>query len=160
VAEAIKAYEKALELDPSNTEAILYLKTNYEKRRDWEKLIAVNQKEIDRIADATLRAAKYVEVARLASEKLKKPSVSIELWQKVLDANPDNVESLGELEKLYEREKMWDKLADVCERQAALLNDRTKKVAMLQKLGILFTDKVNEPERAIAAWRGILDVET
>ena len=47
VAEAIKAYEKVLELDAGNGTAIAYLKTNYEKRRDWEKLIGVHQKEIE-----------------------------------------------------------------------------------------------------------------
>ncbi|MCA1663883.1 MAG: tetratricopeptide repeat protein, partial [Myxococcales bacterium] len=59
----------------------------------------------------------------------------------------------------YEREKIWDKLADVMETQARLIDDRVKKVAALQKLGILFTDKVNEPARATAAWRALLDVE-
>ena len=54
---------------------------------------------------------------------------------------------------------MWDKLADVMETQARLIDDRVKKVAALQKLGILFTDKVNEPARATAAWRALLDVE-
>jgi golgin subfamily B member 1 len=159
VAEAIKAYEKVLELDSGNATAIAYLKQNYEKRRDWEKLIGVHQKEIERIKDPAERGAKFIEVAKLASEKLKKPSVSIELWQKVLDANPTHLEALGELEKLYEREKVWDKLADVMETQARLIDDRTKKVAALQKLGILFTDKVNEPARATAAWRALLDVE-
>ena len=52
-------------------------------------------------------------MAKLASEKLKKPSVSIELWQKVLADDAEHLEALGELEKLYEREKVWDKLADV-----------------------------------------------
>ncbi len=159
VAEAIKSFEKALELDPGNASAIAYLKTNYEKRRDWEKLIGVYQREIERMEDPAQRAVKYIEVAKLASEKLKKPSVSIELWAKVLEGNPDHLEALGELEKLYEREKMWDKLADVCERQAALFAEKPKKVAMLQKLGILFTDKVNEPERATSAWRVLLDLE-
>jgi tetratricopeptide (TPR) repeat protein len=159
VAEAIKAYEKALELDPANSTAIAYLKTNYEKRRDWEKLIAVNQREIDRVADPVERGRRFIEVAKLASEKLKKPSVSIELWEKVLGADPEHLEALGELEKLYEREKVWDKLADVCETQARLFSDKAKRVAMLQKLGILFTDKVNEPERATAAWKSLLELE-
>ncbi len=159
VAEAIKAYEKVLELDAGNPTAIAYLKTNYEKRRDWEKLIGVYQKEIERVADPVERGQKFIEVAKLASEKLKKPSVSIELWAKVLDSNPDHLEALSELEKLYEREKLWDKLAAVCEKQADLFDDRAKKVAMLQKLGILFTDKVNEPDRATRAWRSLLDLE-
>ena len=159
VAEAIKAYEKVLELDGGNATAIAYLKMNYEKRRDWEKLIGVHQKEIERIDNAAERGAKFIEVAKLASEKLKKPSVSIELWQKVLDSNPTHLEALAELEKLYEREKVWDKLADVMETQARLIDDRVKKVAALQKLGILFTDKVSDPARATAAWRALLDVE-
>ncbi|HEX8952832.1 MAG TPA: tetratricopeptide repeat protein, partial [Polyangia bacterium] len=158
-AEANKAFEKVLELDPTNAAAIQFLKANYEKRRDWEKLIGVYQREIALVEDAHERGQKFIEVAKLASEKLKKPSVSIELWEKVLDARPDHPEALGELEKLYEREKVWDKLADVMETQARLIDDRVKKVAALQKLGILFTDKVNEPARATAAWRALLDVE-
>ena len=151
-----------LELDGGNDEAIAYLKSNYEKRRDWEKLIGVHQREIERIADADrARRSKFIEVAKLASEKLKKPAVSIELWQKVLEANPEHPEALGELEKLYEREKMWDKLADVCETQAAPVHrSRSKKVAMLQKLGILFTDRVKRRRRARpTAWRELLAVE-
>ena len=35
-------------------------------------------------------------------------------------ATPTNLEALGELEKLYEREKAWSELADVLERQVAL----------------------------------------
>ncbi|MCS6914793.1 MAG: tetratricopeptide repeat protein [Myxococcales bacterium] len=159
VAEAIKAYEQALALDPDNAEAIAYLKTNYEKRRDWEKLIGVHQREIERISDPVERGRRYVEVAKLASEKLKKPAVSIELWQHVLEADPDHAEALAELEKLYEREKIWDRLADVCERQAALFTDPVKKVAMLQKLGILFTDRIKDPARATHAWRELLAVE-
>ena len=83
-AEAIKAYETMLELDPDNSEALAFLKQMYEKRRDWEKLIAVNQREIDKLTDPGERKARRIEVAKLASEKLKKAAVSIELWQKVL----------------------------------------------------------------------------
>lgn len=159
VAEAIKAYEQVLALDDSNTEAIAYLKSNYEKRRDWEKLIAVNQREVARIENSVERGQRFVEIAKLASEKLKKPVVSIELWERVLEASPEHTEALAELEKLYEREKMWDKLADVSETQARLFTDTAKKVAMLQKLGVLFTDRVKDAARATNAWRELLAVD-
>ena len=159
VAEAIKAYEQVLALDDSNGEAIAYLKSNYEKRRDWEKLIAVNQREVARIANPSERGQRFVEIAKLASEKLKKPAVSIELWERVLEASPEHTEALAELEKLYEREKMWDKLADVSETQARLFTDTVKKVAMLQKLGVLFTDRVKDAARATNAWRELLTVD-
>ena len=50
-AEAIKAFEAALELDPGNERAVNYLKQMYEKRRDWEKLVLLSRGEVTRIAD-------------------------------------------------------------------------------------------------------------
>ena len=72
-AEAIKAYEAILELDPDNSEALGFVKQMYEKRRDWEKLIAVNQREIDKLDRRRASARRRrIEVAKLASEKMKK----------------------------------------------------------------------------------------
>ena len=51
-AEAIKAFEAILEIDPENADALAFVKQMYEKRRDWEKLVAVHQREIEKIADA------------------------------------------------------------------------------------------------------------
>ena len=128
----------------------------YEKRRDWEKLIAVNQREIDKLKDADERKARRIEVAKLASEKMKKASVSIELWQKVLADDDENLEALGELEKLYEREKAWSELGAVLERQVAATDDATRKSAIYVKLGILFTEKVHNAAQATAAWQALL----
>lgn len=158
-AEAIKAYETILELDPDNSEALSFVKQMYEKRRDWEKLIAVNQREIDKLRDSDERKARRIEVAKLASEKMKKASVSIDLWQKVLADDAENLEALAELEKLYEREKAWNELGAVLERQVAATNDAARKSALYVKLGILFTEKVQNATQATAAWQALLTQE-
>ncbi len=158
-AEAIKSFETVLELDPSNREALGFLKQMYEKRRDWEKLIAVHRRELDQITDAAERKNRRIEVAKLASDKLKKPSVCIDLWRQVMADDGGNAEALGELEKLYEREKAWDDLGKVLEMQAELATDAARKSPLLVKMGILYTEKVQAPERAIAAWQGLLAVE-
>src|SRR6185295_7344388 len=51
------------------------------------------------------------------------------------------------------------KLAEVLERQASVATDAAKQVALLVKLGVLFTDRVNDPTRAVAAWKSLLEVE-
>ena len=66
-AEAIKAYETILELDPDNAEALGFLKQMYEKRRDWEKLVGVHQREIELLSDEESRQLRRIEVAKLAS---------------------------------------------------------------------------------------------
>ncbi len=155
-AEAIKAFEAILEIDPENADALAFVKQMYEKRRDWEKLVAVHQREIEKITDDDVRRARRVEVAKLASEKMKKASVSIELWQKVLADDAENIEALGELEKLYEREKMWNELGAVLERQVAVASDATRRAAIYVKLGVLYTEKVQNVAQATTAWQALL----
>jgi tetratricopeptide (TPR) repeat protein len=158
-AEAIKAYEAILELDPDNQEALGFLKQMYEKRRDWEKLVGVHQREIELLADPGARQLRRVEVAKLASEKLKKPAISIDLWKQVVAGEPQNLEALGELEKLYEREKAWAELGDVLQTQVAVAGDATKRSALLVKLGILYTEKVQDGAKATLAWQALLQQE-
>ncbi len=158
-AEAIKAYEAILELDANNQEALGFLKQMYEKRRDWEKLVGVHQREIELLSDADAKKLRRVEVAKLASEKLKKPAISIDLWKQVLVGEPDNMEALGELEKLYEREKAWAELGDVLQKQVAAAGDPAKRSALLVKLGILYTEKVQDNAKATEAWQALLQQE-
>ena len=77
----------------------------------------------------------------------------------MLTEDAENFEALGELEKLYEREKAWGELGEVLQRQVAIADDDTKRAALLTKLGILYTEKVQDTGRAIAAWQALLAAE-
>ena len=158
-AEAIKAFEAILEIDRGNAEALTFLKQMYEKRRDWDRLVAVLRQEIGRVADPAERGRRWAEVAKLATEKLKKAAVSIELWGKVLEVNDSDAEALAELEKLYEREKRWEELAAVLEKQAALADDPVKRGVVLSKLATVYTEKLQKLDLAVAAWKTLLDAE-
>ena len=158
-AEAIKAYEEILELDPGHRVAINQLKEMYERRRDWDKLINVYKSEIEMLGSDEERAVACLDVAKLASAKLKRPAVSMELWAKVVEYDPSNIEALEQLETLYERAKDWDNLADVCRRQTEIIDDPARKAQILQKLGILFSDKAEDDQRAIDVWNQLLEIE-
>ena len=110
-AEAIKSYEAVLEVDDLNSTAIGKLKELYGRRRDWEKMLAVQQKELSLIEDPAERQAQMLEVARTAGQKVKKPALSIQLWTAVLEGDPSNLEALHTLESLQERDKNWEALA-------------------------------------------------
>jgi tetratricopeptide (TPR) repeat protein len=158
-AEAIKAFEAALDLDPSSPEALTYLKQMYEKRRDWDKLIKLRQQEIAQIRDIDERVAALVEVAVLASDKLKRASVSIELWEGVLVVAPDNLEALSQVEKLYEREKTWDKLAATLDRQVNLGAPGVDLGALLVKLALLYTEKLDNQPKAVETWQKLIEID-
>ena len=82
-AEAIKCFEQVIELDGQNVAAITSLKEMYEKRRDWEKLVRAMEREAE-LLDPADRGLRYIELAQLATERLRKPEICVDLWQKVL----------------------------------------------------------------------------
>ena len=100
-AEAIKCYRRVLDFEPHNREALDALKDMYEKRRDWERLVEVMRAEAD-LLDAPLQPARRLELARLATERLRKPAICIDLWQDVLAVDESNSEAIGALANLYE----------------------------------------------------------
>ncbi|HEY5946714.1 MAG TPA: tetratricopeptide repeat protein [Kofleriaceae bacterium] len=157
-AEAIKSFEKVLDLDPNNLQAAEHLLAVYEKRRDWEKLIKLKEAEIER-APEEARAAKVIDVARMAATKVKKPDICTYWWEKVVQYEPTHEEALTELYKLYERNKEWEKLADICQRQADAASDAKLRADALQRLGLLYTEKVENTPKAIDAWQKLLAID-
>ena len=157
-AEAIKAFEKVLELDANNAQAIDHLLAVYEKRRDWEKLIRLKEAEVERTPEGE-RGEKVLDVARMAHTKVKKPEITTYWWEKVIQYYPTNDEALSELYKLYERNKEWDKLADISQRQADAAPDAKLRGEALQRLGLLYTEKVENSAKAIDAWQKLLAID-
>ena len=157
-AEAIKAFEKVLELDPDNEKASTHLLAVYQKRRDWEKYISLREREIVRCTDSSARAEMVYEVAKLASTRVKKPEVCTVWWEKVLEEDQEHQEALSELEKLYERSQNWTGLADVCSRSVQNGTEK-QQISSLQKLGRLYTERLAEPKKAIEAWRQLLELK-
>ena len=100
------AIARVLEIDRTNVEAITRLKDMYEKRRDWEKLVEVMRAEIELLDEAD-RPMRYAEVADLATQRLRKPEVCIELWRKVLEYDPANAKAVDALAGLFEKAREW-----------------------------------------------------
>ncbi len=157
-AEAVKAYEAVLAIDPENAGAIEYLRGMYEKRRDWEKLLGLERREAERLFGDE-RARKFLDIAKLATERVKKPEVCIELWHEVLNSDPASAEALGALAGLYERSKEFDKLVDVLEKQAEITHDSAQRVQILTKLGTIYGDRLSNDEGAVTAWRSLLTID-
>ena len=157
-AEAVKAYEQVVLLEPDNQTAIEYLRQMYEKRRDWDKLLGLERREAERL-EGSARASKFLDIAKLATERVKKPEVCIELWNEVLATDDSNVDALAALSQLYERSKEFDKLAEVLEKQAEITYDTAQRVQILTKLGTIYGDRLNNDEGAVNAWRALLTLD-
>lgn len=157
-AEAIKCFERLLEIEPADIEAIQQLKNMYEKRRDWASLIDVMGREAE-LLDPADRALRYAEMAELATQRLRKPEICIDLWNRVLSSEPGHAEALAQLAQLYERSQRWQDLTGVLEQLVDATVDSNELKKQLQKLGQIYGDKVGDDEGAVRAFRRLLELE-
>ncbi len=157
-AEAIKAYEEVLEIEPYHGEAITFLKEMYEKRRDWESLIAIHQREIETFESEEQKADGLKHVAQLATDRLRNPDVAAELWGDVREVVPEDREALDALEKLYEKKRDYEALAEILEQKIPVVEADDEKMKLYQKLGMLYSDRLEDTDQAIEAWQGALEL--
>jgi len=158
-AEAIDAYESVLEIDPHQPEALEFLTEMYEKRRDWEKLVDVRRRSVEAIEEEHEKIGGLKEVAELATDKLRKPDVATDLWLEVRELAPEDREALDALEQLYEKARDHERLAETVEQKVELVEEPSKAMALYQKLGMLYSDRLDDPESAIEAWQRALEIE-
>jgi len=158
-AEAVAVYEEVLAVKPDHREALAKIKDIYDKRRDYERLVEVMRRELDLLPDPKERFAGLVELAKMANERVRKVETLIALWEDVLAGDEASFEAIDNLEKLYERQKEFDKLAAILERQAELFDEPAKQLLILDKLATVRSVRLKDDDGTIAAYRRILEVE-
>lgn len=157
--DALKTWESILELAPERGDVIEKLKDLYFKRNDFENLIRIRRAEADNLVDPFEKAGAYSELAVLATDRLRKFPVAVELWELVLGLDDSNADALRNLEMLYERTKELDKLAQTLRRRFELSTNRTDQVQILERLAQLYGSKLEDQTGAMDTWRMILDVD-
>jgi tetratricopeptide (TPR) repeat protein len=159
-AQAIKPLEDLLALAPDDREASAKLKDIYARRRQWRALIELMNRELPTLADERKRN-QLAEMASLASDKLGDARASISIWNRVLEEDPQDALALASLASLYEKEKRWPALAEVYHRQRDVVgaSDARAAVAVLERLGTLYAEKLEGPQQAAAAFDEVLRLQ-
>jgi tetratricopeptide (TPR) repeat protein len=154
---AAEAYAALLKLDPTDREARERLEELYRKRRAWPQLFDLFEVEL-KDTQGPARIALTLEMAQLASERLNRGETAVTLYREVLDADPARLDVLDALERHAERAKDWLALADALERRATVLTDDGQRLVVLQKLGTVYAEHLNDPAAASRAWRRVLEL--
>jgi tetratricopeptide (TPR) repeat protein len=157
--QATRPLERVVELDPDNLEALLQLRDIYTKQRSWKPLCEVLRKQINLSSDPSARLDIMIDLAKVLGEKIHNYSESIQVWREVLGADPSREGVLEAIEKLAERAKDWDALAESLEQSVHQQTSSEGRIRLLQKLGALYADQLQDTERAIAAWDRVLKIE-
>jgi tetratricopeptide (TPR) repeat protein len=159
VQNAVDAYEKLRRVDPNDSEAVGKLKELYTKRRAYRPLYDLLGSQADALPPGEERRALWFEMAKLAAERLDSGSQAIAWYKQILEEDPSSATALDALEKQAERDKDFAAVADVLERRVDVASDGASKLAILQKLGSIYLDRVRDPVRAVATWKRVLAIQ-
>ncbi|MBS2012098.1 MAG: tetratricopeptide repeat protein [Deltaproteobacteria bacterium] len=156
VQNAVEAYEKLRETHPDDKEAVEKLRELYTKRRAYRQLFDLSEDEAKR-AEGPARRALWMEMAKMASERLDRGADATRLYKQILAEDPNDATALDALEKQAERDKDWATVADALERRADLTSDPATKLAVLQKLGSVVSERLQDHAGALKVWRRVLE---
>jgi tetratricopeptide (TPR) repeat protein len=159
VQNALESYEKLADLAPDDAEAIAKLRELYTKRRAFKSLYDLLDRQSQRMPAGPERREVWLEMAKMAAERLDRGADAASLYRKLLQEDPSASGALDALEKQAERDKDYRTVAEVLERRVTAATDPAQKLAVLQKLGAVYTDRLDDVEGAKKAWRRVLDLQ-
>jgi tetratricopeptide (TPR) repeat protein len=149
---AIQAWKALLEVDETDIEAIRALSKIYERRRSWEDVLDLLDREGRYSADGGEQALLKHRAAHILRSEVGDRVRAADLYREVLDLRPGDDAALGALEELYREGEDWASVQEVLVRRL----DHGATVEVLLRLADLCQDKLKEPEEAIGHYQQIL----
>ncbi len=154
---AVEAWESLHEVEPHDREAIDKLKELYAKRRAYKPLYELLEREAKEL-EGERRREVWTEMAKLAAERLERGGDALRLYKRILAEDPSSMSALDALEKQADRDKDYKTVAEVLEKRAQHGTDEAAKLAVLQKLGALYADRLDDQAGAMRTWRRVLEL--
>ncbi|HVI01205.1 MAG TPA: hypothetical protein VM869_20955 [Enhygromyxa sp.] len=158
---AFDAYARVFKEDPTNTRVRDHLSrlANVLATTDRyaEILTEHTQQNPEDNNDSMLEIVH--EAAKLWAGSLRQPAKSVPLYQRLLEARPDDRSVFSELESALSMGEMWRELADAYWREAEDSLDEDRQVDLLMRLSRVALDVLDEPKLGAKAFRRILDTQ-
>ncbi len=163
---AIRAWHRVLELTPKNRMALDALVRRYREAGKWRELSEILGAQTEVFAAGVLpddreRACQAaVERAELLEERLGAPAEAIKvLDQLIRELNPNHLDAHTALRRLYEARGDFDAAVRIAEREMYLSPENPRKIARGLEIGLMCRDRLNNPTRALQAFKRVLELE-
>jgi tetratricopeptide (TPR) repeat protein len=155
---AIAAFERALEIDPRSLAALEALAPLYGEARNWERLVAVNEKLLAAAEDADRRHILILEIAALLEQHLEDPRGAFEWYRRAHNERQD-LDSLNLLDSVAEKHGLYDELIQVYDGARARAADPDEQLAASLKIASICETKLDAPARGFAVLRETLPAD-
>ncbi len=152
-----------LQIDPGDEEAQQAYGDHFRRKSDWPSLLDLLEFSFDHAqrtgAPVERRMARLEEIAVLAERQLGDGARALAAWQKMEEIAPQHDRAREAQKRLLMKEKSWDGLAKVLQREAKAVTDPARKVELHRRLAKLYIEKVGDAGRGVEWFRKVLAEE-
>lgn len=154
---AFEALSRAFAVEPADAGVTGQLERLAQSLGAWSGLAALYEKCLSDIYDDELARRLTMTLARIYEDALGDDTQAIAKYRRASEYSGDLAEPLAALDRLLDRAGDWEGLAEVLRRQVDAVTEPDAQATLLFRLGTLRRQQFQEVERAMQAFREVLD---
>jgi tetratricopeptide (TPR) repeat protein len=156
-ADAIRAYRKALEVEPSNSEIHDALERLLQQSDDPAALVEILKSQLARNEDPEKEPILMAKLADVLDQRLGDLAAAIAMFGKVLERSPGNATALSSLDDLYRRTEDHERQAQILTRREAITSDPDELADLMVRRARLYDERIGKPDVAIDVYLEVLE---
>ncbi len=156
--DAIARYRAILTRVPNHVQALAGLGKLYFRTQNWEGLLNAFEMEVQSSDDNKLKAAKTYKAAEVLEERLGRVEDAIGKYSECLQLQPGYLPAQKALSRLYEKQNRHAELVAMYEQDLLQTADRDQLISTLNKIAVIYEDRLNDLDHAIDCMTRILDL--
>lgn len=148
---------RALELDPSNWQALEATLEHQLAAEDWQGALNTRRAMINATGDDGVKFDLFVASAKLFRDRLRDPSKAVVALQRALELRPQELSVLHLLLETYTERKQWREAIGVLDRIVEVETDPIRRARYNYTAAVLLRDELGAPDDALPRFERVLD---
>ncbi len=159
--EATGHLQEVLMIDPQDDQANADLERIYSKTERWQDLVEMLEGRADRARDqgnVESELTLLVRIGEIWDGQLSDPDRATDIYERVLEQDPEHTRALAALAGLYEANEDWDRVAEVLRKAAQTGRGGPDQAEVHFRLARLNESHLNDEDGAIAELRKAVEL--
>jgi tetratricopeptide (TPR) repeat protein len=156
---ATEHYNKILELEPENRDALDALGRIYESTEQWAELIDITRRQIKVTSDRNTKALLYFKCGSVMEAKFGREQDAIRYYDAAIKTSPSCLPAVHGLRDLYRRREEWPRVIETLELEVKLWTDDKERAGVFAQIGRIHEKQLGDPERAMQFYDSALSVD-
>lgn len=155
----VQTYNKIRKIDPSDQESLKALTIKLEEMRRFPDLVDVLRQRASISSTAEEQVGFLLQVANIYVDKFSNQAEAVRSYEQVREVEPDNVQAIEFLSKMYRQRGDWQKFVDVRRSYIAQLEDDEERLKALSEIATVAFERLQKPALSEEFWQAVLETD-